>query len=309
MEGKSLENNPQSGTARSTNPYHGFVSELAALYHRAKRFPLGGVAHPPRPALRPDAPKALIFSPHPDDEAVIGALPLRLLRESQLNVINVAVTQGSNRSRQAARWEELEHCCHHLGFGLIQTQPNGLERINPEARKNQHDHWSACVERIAQILSREQPRVVFFPHDADWNSTHLGTHHLLMDALARLGGALQCLTVETEFWGAMNTPNLMVESGAEDTADLITALTFHEGEVSRNAYHLRLPGWLIDNVRRGGELVGGQGASAPDFLFATLYRVRRWTGHRLELAFEGGRFLSRSETPSTILGALPPVAG
>ena len=55
----------------------------------------------------PDAPRTLIFSPHPDDEVIIGALPLRLLRELKMNVINVAVTQGSHKARQPERWKEL----------------------------------------------------------------------------------------------------------------------------------------------------------------------------------------------------------
>ena len=32
----------------------------------------------------------------------------------------------------------------------------------------------------------------------------------------------------------------------------------------------------MDNVRRGGEIVGGQGGAAPDFAFCTLYRARIW---------------------------------
>ena len=44
----------------------------------------------------------------------------------------------------------------------------------------------------------------------------------------------------------------------------------------RNPYHLLVPAWMQDNVRRGGELVGGQGGAAPDFTFCTLYRLRRW---------------------------------
>ena len=57
---------------------------------------------------------------------------------------------------------------------------------------------------------------------------------------------------------------------------MMTALSFHVGEVQRNPYHLLVPAWMQDNVRRGGELVGGQGGAAPDFAFATLYRLRRW---------------------------------
>ena len=57
---------------------------------------------------------------------------------------------------------------------------------------------------------------------------------------------------------------------------MMAALSFHVGEVQRNPYHLLVPAWMQDNVRRGGELVGGQGGAAPDFTFATLYRLRRW---------------------------------
>jgi hypothetical protein len=108
------------------------------------------------------------------------------------------------------------------------------------------------------------------------------------------------LTVETEFWGAMDAPNLMVESSAADVADLVAALSLHVGEVARNAYHLRLPAWMIDNVRRGGELVGGQGGTAPPFAFATLYRLRHWENGRFHNIFEGGQVLSSQDDLSKL---------
>jgi hypothetical protein len=91
----------------------------------------------------------------------------------------------------------------------------------------------------------------------------------------------------------MANPNLMVEIGQEDLTDMITATTFHVGEVNRNPYHLLLPPWMMDNVRRGAELVGGQGQTAPDFAFAALYRLLRWRGGRAEKFFEGGKQVSR----------------
>jgi hypothetical protein len=57
----------------------------------------------------------------------------------------------------------------------------------------------------------------------------------------------------------------MIEVWAADVADLVAALSLHAGEVARNAFHLRLPAWMMDNVRRGAELVGGQGGTAPRF--------------------------------------------
>ena len=277
-------------------PYETFVQETLRILRLT--LPLGGLPPAPRPTLAPEAPKALIFSPHPDDEAIVGGLALRLLRQAGLNVLNVAVTQGSDKARQAGRWQEVSDCCHHLGWGLIQTRPGGLEGINLKTRASQPERWSASVARIAEILAEHQPKVIFFPHELDWNSSHIGTHYLVADALATLGPAFTCHTLETEFWAALSQPNLMVESSAPDLADLLTALSFHVGEVSRNPYHLRLPAWMIDNVRRGAELVGGQGGAAPDFAFATLYRWRRWRHGQFESVLEKGRFLPQSESPS-----------
>jgi len=282
------------------NPYETFVTDVARIFRQANDYPLGGFPAPARSQPAPDAPRALIFAPHPDDEVIIGGLPLRLLRERKWNVINVAVTQGSNRARQPQRWKELEACCNHIGFTLRRTRPNGLEGINLRNRKTNPQEWNQAVDCLARILSEEAPRVIFFPHDDDWNSTHIGTHHLVVDALGQLGRAFSCEAVETEFWGAMDTPNLLVESRARDVIDLVTALSFHVGEVRRNPYHVRLLAWMMDNVRRGGELVGGQGGAAPAFLFGTLYRLRRWQDGKLVPVLDHGRFVSSADDLVTL---------
>lgn len=277
------------------NPYRQLVADQSRLLREGKNLPLGGFPPLPRPRLNPDAPKVLIFSPHPDDECILGGLPLRLLREAGMHIINVAVTQGSNPARRAERWRELQAACEFIGFGLLQTRPGGLEKVNVKTRQQEPALWQANVRVIADLLTQQQPFAILFPHDRDWNSTHIGTHYLVAEALASLGPDFTCFTVETEFWGAMDDPNLMVESSADDVGDLLAALTFHVGEVRRNPYHLSMPAWLIDNVRRGAELVGGQGGAAPDFAFATLYRLRRWVRGRFEKILEGGRLLPASE--------------
>jgi LmbE family N-acetylglucosaminyl deacetylase len=280
------------------NPYRTFVDDFRRLLTDTKPLDVGTLVPPTRPPVPAAAPKVLIFAPHPDDEVIIGGLPLRLLRELKMNVVNVAVTLGSRVDRQTERWQELKNCCDYIGFGLLSTGERGLEGINPAARKKDARRWGSSVEVIVRILTEHQPSIVFFPHDDDWNQTHLGVHHLLVEALGASG--LACLTVETEFWGAMDTPNLMVESAAADVADLVAALSLHVGEVARNPYHLRLPAWMIDNVRRGAELVGGQGGAAPKFAFATLYRLRRWKNGEFQLLFDGGRVLTSQDDLSKL---------
>jgi LmbE family N-acetylglucosaminyl deacetylase len=282
-------------------PYHQFVAELARLAHEGKQFPLGGFRKRPRPAPAADAPRALIFSPHPDDECIIGALALRLQRESGFRIVNVAVTQGSNKARQAARWEELRNACEYLDFELVETIPGGLEKVNVTNRNADPAAWHTSVGVIAEILAGHKPEVVFFPHDADWNSSHVGTHYLVADALAQQAQEFTTTVIETEFWGAMATPNLTVECSPEDLGDMMAALSFHVGEVQRNPYHLLVPAWMQDNVRRGGELVGGQGGAAPDFTFATLYRLRRWADGGFRKIYEGGRHLAAGTRAADIL--------
>jgi N-acetylglucosamine malate deacetylase 1 len=89
----------------------------------------------------------------------------------------------------------------------------------------------------------------------------------------------------------------MVESSAADVAQQLAALSFHAGEVRRNPFHLRMPAWMQDNVRRGAEVVGGQGGAAPDFDFATLYRLRLWKDGALRETLPAGRSLGAAENP------------
>ncbi len=245
-------------------------------------------------------PKVLIFSPHPDDECITGGLALRLLREAKWNVVNVAVTLGRKRERRAARRRELQNACTALGFDLVVPGGRGLDRINPETRRRNRARWRAAVRVIVQILAEHRPRVIFVPHEHDGHATHIGTHFLVLDAFKALPRDFKCHIVETEFWVQMTEPNLLVESSAKDLADLVAALACHRGEVQRNAYHARLPAWMIDNVRRGAELVGGQGRAAPDFTFATVYRVRKWNNGTLQNNFGGGKFLSAAQNPADL---------
>ena len=267
-------------------PYHTHVSQYVELLKSGRTLPLGGFEQATRPQLAPNAPKALFFAPHPDDECISGGIALRLLREARVGVVNVAVTLGSKKERQLERLSELQKACDYLGFELVQTGPRGLERVSPKTREQDAGHWAASVQVIRQILEAHQPKILVFPHDRDWNSTHIGTHWLVMDALAQMG-KYECYLVETEFWGAMTDPNLMVEISANDLADMMAATTFHVGEVCRNPYHLTLPAWMIDNVRRGSEVAGGQGGAAPDFAFAALYRLRAWRDGKPGQLFEG----------------------
>lgn len=288
---------------RKPHAYQSYAKDFARRLKAGRSLPLGGFAAAPKPKLPRTAPRALLFSPHPDDECLIGALPLRLLREGGFRVINVAVTLGSRKDRRVGRWKELRACCSFIGYETVRLCASGLERITPKGRCEDPANWKSAVDRVVRRIRESRPDVLVFPHAADWNQSHIGTCLLVRDALTRPDCGFTGSIVETEYWGAMSNPNLMVESTPDEVGDLAAALSFHVGEVQRNPYHTTLTAWMTDNVRRGGELVGGQGGTPPDFPFATLYRVSRWSDGRATPAWEGGRILPSGEN----IGSLFPV--
>lgn len=229
----------------------------------------------PASALAADAGLAMVFAPHPDDECIVGALPLRLRQESGWRVTNVAVTLGSRLDRRAERWAELTAACAVLGFDVHLPVEGGFEQVKPEAADASTPLWREQVGRIAGLLAAERPGLVLLPHAGDGIPTHIGVHRLVTEALRE--ARLDTVVAETEFWATQAAPNALIETGRRDTALLVRALACHHGEIARNPYHLRLPAWMADNVRRGGELLAGPGETPPPFGFATLYRLTRWT--------------------------------
>ena len=262
------------------NPFLEFVQSIKTGIEKARDLTVSGS----RQSIESDS-KVLLFSPHPDDECITGLLPLRLMRETGRQIINVPVTFGSNVERQAERLKELQDACAYLGFDIYR------------ARKDLH---SLEVDDVLAAIANFRPDIIFVPHAKDWNSRHISTHHLVVEALEKTSPDFTCLVVETQFWGAMDDPNLLVEGDTQNVADLVAATSLHVGEVARNPYHLLLPAWMQDSACRGGELIGGQGCAAPDFGFATLYRLRKWQGGELVQFLQTGTTLPMNKAINAI---------
>ena len=282
------------------NPYSEFVQKIANAIKAAREIPLGEMPVPPVSPPDPDAPVGMIFSPHPDDECITGGLALRLQRQSGFRIVNVAVTLGSDAGRREARRSELENACRFLGFELEYAARDGFPGIDPESRETGKENWEKAVDRIAGLLAKWRPQVVFYPHRHDRHPTHCGTSLLVADALGRISTECECFAVETEYWQALKKPNLLVEIDQRTIGDLIAALSFHRGEVRRNPYHISLPAWMIDNVRRGSEIVGPAGGTAANFLFGVLHRVSHFRHGRF-VAFGEGRPLAAAADPLALL--------
>lgn len=198
----------------------------------------------------------MILSPHPDDESIVGSLPLRLQKENNAHIVNVAVTLGSKKERQKARLKELEAACELLEMENIVLDEN----------------WKKKEKELKSLIQKYQPQLIIAPHLKDFHPTHIKTGELLKKTL--VAGKTTAIVCWSEFWGQMSKPNLLVEVPTEILELQMQALEKHVGEVSRNPYHLRLPAWMMDNVRRGSEVIGGKGTDATTMAFGVIYQLQ-----------------------------------
>ena len=286
-----------------------YVEGVTQAVDSGRGIALGPSSAPPVPGSiserKPDGARIVYCSPHPDDESLGGAFALRLGLEAKAQVTNVAITLGSDLTQRERRRRELTSACQVLGFELIiPSEPatgtaDGFNHVTVPSRREQPEAWAARVRALADIFARQQPEAIFMPHADDFNDTHIGTHYLAFDALDEYlsrSPRASVIVIETEFWHEMAEPNLMVGITAEQAAIQMTAATEHGGEMSRMPYHLLHPCRMMNNVRRGSEVVGGQGAGVQPFTFAELHRVSFRHGHERVQAPSEGRILPPSET-------------
>lgn len=197
----------------------------------------------------------MILSPHPDDECIVGSLALRLQKENNAHVVNVAVTLGSHKERQKARLKELGDACELLEMELVVLD----------------EDWTKKRKELKSLIQKYQPQIVLAPHLKDHHPTHIKTGQLLKKVVDTKSNFI---VAWTEFWGQLEKPNALIEVPEELLKLQMEALSKHVGEVERNPYHLRLPAWMMDSVRRGSEVVGGKGTAAPLIPYGVLYQLQ-----------------------------------
>ncbi len=255
------------------------VERFEALLHKA---PLDATTPSaqaqPLAATAPSAGVCMLVSPHPDDEAISGALAWRLRHEAGWRVINVAVTLGSRLDRRAQRWAEAQACCSELGFELLAAsghEAQGLEGITPDDAQRNTAPWQDAVQALRTLLETHQPRVLICPHALDGHKAHIATSLLTQQAL-QAWSPEQVHLLLSEYWNTQMDPRLAVGLSAHQVAALMQGLACHAGEISRHPYHRLLPAWFADSARRGAERVNPPGSAALDFSFASLYGWRTW---------------------------------
>jgi LmbE family N-acetylglucosaminyl deacetylase len=199
----------------------------------------------------------MILSPHPDDESIVGSLGLRLQKENNAHIVNVAVTLGSKPERQVERAQELHEACEVLDMENVIL----------------HENWKIKEKELKSLIQKYQPQLIIAPHSKDFHPTHIKTSELAKKVLLSLKKET-ILVAWSEFWGQMSKPNILLEVPQEILELQINALMKHKGEIERNPYHLRLPAWMMDNVRRGSEIISGKGMKAEKISFGILYQIQ-----------------------------------
>jgi LmbE family N-acetylglucosaminyl deacetylase len=233
-----------------------YVDQIEALY-------LSGLPLESRGALLSFAPltqamgsvpkRILLIAPHPDDECLMAGLPLRAKEECGTEVAVLPFGFGSDPSRRDDRKRELNKSIQALGFKEIVQDSVDLE---------------------AAIL-HFKPDAILIPNLRDSHPTHIRCSEEGWAAARSVVAKLKTpLTViESEYWGPMENPNLLVPLPAATVKQMGIALLCHTGEVARNPYHLSLPAFLMDQQRRGSERISGFGARPAPSIFAQIYRA------------------------------------
>ncbi len=259
-----------------TDQWDTYVHRLAELVRPG---PLG--AGPALSAAPGVGGPVLLCAPHPDDEAICGALALRLRREAGCRVVVLAMTLGSDPARRPARWQELTDSCQVLGFEPRRFEPaGGPVSITPAQARRSPRAWQAMVEGLLDVLDEIRPILVIHPHRGDGHPTHVGVARLVREALRAWSRKSPILAAESECWTPLRRPNCVVGCLPVDVATLCRALACHTGEVSRNPFHRHQPVRMLDTAFRAAELVGGFGGRPYPFLYADAYRLLHWTAGR-----------------------------
>jgi LmbE family N-acetylglucosaminyl deacetylase len=235
--------------------FSGYVDQIESLY-------LSGLpsqskeSHSTIPALSEALGsvlrRILIISPHPDDECLMSGLALRAKEEFKTEVGVLPYGFGSDPLRQEERKKEWKRSLQVLGFKEVLIFGDSIEAT----------------------LLHFNPDAILIPHLRDVHPTHICCSKESWEAAKAMVSKSKTplLVLESEYWGQIERPNLLIPLAASTVKKMGTALLCHQGEVERNPYHLSLPAFLMDQQRRGSELVAGFGGKPAPSVFAQLYR-------------------------------------
>jgi len=238
----------------------------AVLHHGGKNPALPPLVKPPG---FPDQPKILMVSPHPDDECLMAGYALRAQEEWGAEVHVVPFSYGSNTERRPERLKELKAALEVLRFRWVDPRTDPfLNRLT--------------MTEFVKAYQSVQPDVILSPHPDDHHPAHIAAANMVRDlrvamkALSAKEGISkkEPIWIQTEYWKQNAEPDYFLPLSADHVICMGRALQKHEGEISRNPYHLSLPAWLMDQSRRAQEVMGAYGEESAQHLFGVLLKIQ-----------------------------------
>ncbi|MCB0209518.1 MAG: PIG-L family deacetylase, partial [Anaerolineae bacterium] len=129
----------------------------------------------------------IVFAPHQDDETLgCGGT---ILRKRALNApVKVVYTTDGSASNTVMPKEELAALRISEALAacdLLHVSHSDVTFLGFEDGKLSQ-HLDAAVEKVTDILQREQPQQLFIPYFRDEHKDHQATHHIVMTALRNL---------------------------------------------------------------------------------------------------------------------------
>lgn len=197
-------------------------------------------------------PRAILISPHPDDEVIgLGGTVAWLVRHGW-EVLNVACGLG-RPADFVRRQAELERATERLGIVCTVVEP-------PLAMSGTDDLDAAEQQlhvAIGAALSGHDPDLVIGPMPQDLHHGHEVVGRALRRAMEdRPAGRWWQYAI----WGDLPFPTLCIPLELEDTERALYALGAYSGENDRNDYSDLLRGNWTRNRALASERVFGYGA-------------------------------------------------
>ena len=188
--------------------------------------------------------KIIIFSPHPDDDAIgMGGTIIELVKNDN-RVLSVYITSGVS-ARNAVKGEmpieekekirriEAERASKVLGMHIHFLN---IPYFHGLTVKNEH------IGKVIKLLEKEKPDVVFAPHQHERHPTHRAATSIVLRALKRSD-----LHNLDEIWlyeilTPIRTPNIIITFGEEVMENKIEAIKAHESQIERRRYDMGIRG-------------------------------------------------------------------
>lgn len=156
---------------------------------------------PKSPRPQQASGSCVVFAPHPDDEVLACGGTIAKKRRQHIDVHIVYMTDGS-KSHDASLIDPQELVAirgqeARAAAGALGVAADCLEFLDYEDSRLS-DSVAQAVSPVQAILEKVRPQEVYLPYRKEFQSEHIATHKIVVEALRR--GRLLVQTYEYPVW-------------------------------------------------------------------------------------------------------------